>query len=211
MNVTTIQDFQHWREQARSAFLNGIPPQDVDFKQNDGQQSLFGEMDEAGPISSDDKSNGNGDDKTKTSRTFNVNKRFVSLAQTVGYHRDSNRWNLLYRILWRIAGDEPHLLQITTDDDVLQLHKMEKEVRRDAHKMKAFVRFRKIIRDGEEYYIAWHRPDHQIVRKVAPFFSRRFKGMNWTILTPDESVVWDQQTLQYGDGVPRSAAPDSTN
>ena len=85
---------------------------------------------------------------------------------------------------------------------------MEKEVRRDAHKMKAFVRFRKIIRDGEEYFIAWHRPDHRIVRKVAPFFSRRFKGMNWTILTPDESVVWDQESLQYGDGVPRSAAPD---
>ena len=75
--------------------------------------------------------------------------------------------------------------------------------------MKAFVRFRKVIRDDEEYYVAWHRPDHRIVRLVAPFFSRRFKGMNWTIMTPDESVIWDQSQLIYGKGLPRSAAPDS--
>ena len=103
---------------------------------------------------------------------------------------------------------EPYLLEISTDE-VLRLNKLGKEVRRDAPKMKAFVRFRKIERDGEECFIAWHRPDHRIVRKVAPFFSRRFKAMNWTILTPDESVIWDQKELHYGVGVPRSEAPQS--
>ena len=178
-----------------------VAPRDVDLKEDDGQSTLFGNSD-------DDVDSLFEQAGVTTPRTFNVDRKFISLAQTVGFHRDPTRWNLLYRILWRIAGDEPHLLQITTDDDVLRLHKMEKEVRRDAHKMKAFVRFRKVIRDGVEYFIAWHRPDHRIVRKVAPFFSRRFKGMNWTILTPDESVVWDQESLKYGDGVPRSAAPD---
>ncbi len=33
--------------------------------------------------------------------------------------------------------------------------------------------------------------------------------MNWTILTPDESVTWDQSELNYFEGVDRSAAPSS--
>ena len=209
MNSITITDFQHWRDVAREAVTSNVVPHDVDLKENDGQATLFGNSnDEAESLFKRTGETPKQSIDAATTRTFNVDRNFISLAETVGYHRDPSRWNLLYRILWRIAGNEPHLLQITTDDDVLRLHKMEKEVRRDAHKMKAFVRFRKIIRDGDEYFIAWHRPDHRIVRKVAPFFSRRFKGMNWTILTPDESVVWDQKSLNYGDGVPRSAAPD---
>ena len=209
MNSITINDFEHWRGVARAAVIGNVTPRDIDLKENDGQASLFGNLndDVDGLAERVGDTSAQPLDAGKT-RTFNVDRNFISLAKTVGYHRDPARWNLLYRILWRIAGDEPHLLQITTDDDVLRLHKMEKEVRRDAHKMKAFVRFRKVVRDGEEHFIAWHRPDHRIVRKVAPFFSRRFRGMNWTILTPDESVVWDRQTLQYGEGVPRSAAVD---
>jgi len=84
---------------------------------------------------------------------------------------------------------------------------MEKAVRRDAHKMKAFVRFRRVEVDGREQFIAWHRPDHRIVRLVAPFFARRFPSMHWSILTPDESVVWDEKELIFGPGVPASAAP----
>ena len=195
MNSITINDFEHWRHVARKAINASMPPREIDLKENDGQATLFETSidDVLAPAS--------------PKIGFRVNRVFISLAKTVGYHRDPTRWNLLYRLLWRLVGDEPHLLEIATDNDVLRLHKMEKEVRRDAHKMKAFVRFRKTMRDGEEHFIAWHRPDHRIVRKVAPFFSRRFNAMNWTILTPNESVTWNQQTLQYGEGVPRSQAP----
>ena len=88
---------------------------------------------------------------------------------------------------------------------------MKKAVTRDVHKMKAFVRFRRIEADEPpvESYIAWHRPDHLIMRLAAPFFSRRFKGMSWTILTPRESAHWDQQQLTYGPGLPASEAPQA--
>ena len=104
---------------------------------------------------------------------------------------------------------EANLLRCETDDDVLAMQRMEKAVRRDAHKMKAFVRFRQIERDGVEHFVGWHRPDHSVVRRVAPFFSRRFAGMRWSILTPDESVSWDGEALSFGPGVPRSEAPDA--
>lgn len=175
--------------------MEGIRPPDVRLRaKDDDQPSLFGD-DQFVP------SNAQGDGG------FSVPRSFVGLAEDVGYHRDTDRWDLLYRVLWRLKHEQPHLLELTTDDDVYRLHRMEKQVRRDAHKMKAFVRFRKVERDDGEHFIAWHEPDHFIVRKVAGFFSRRFKGMDWTILTPHESVTWDRQCLQFGPGVPRSEAP----
>ena len=204
MQTVSITDFEHWRNIARSAMKAGVPPDQIDLRDNDGQQSLFGTFgdDEYSEIRASD-TNGTPILKPR------VSKQLLTLAEKVACHRASERWNLLYRIVWRINTTQPHLLEIRTDDDVIRLFKFEKEVRRDAHKMKAFVRFRKVIRDGEEFYVAWHRPDHRIVRLVAPFFSRRFNGMNWTIMTPDESVVWDQTQLIYDKGLPRSAAPDS--
>lgn len=194
MHWISIRDFQQWRDLARAALSQGIQPAEVDYQEAGSQTALF--ADDAAWLLKD-----------PGPKPPMVQRDFIALAETVGFHRHRSRWNLLYRLLWRLTHGEPSLLEITTDDDVLQVNKMEKEVRRDAHKMKAFVRFRKITREGQDYFVAWHRPDHRIVRKVAPFFARRFKAMKWTILTPDESVVWDEDQLQYGGGVPRSEAP----
>ena len=196
MRTIPIDDFDDWRSVARGLIASNAPPAEIQLVENDGQQSLFAT---------------GADNYAKDTNTssFRVPREFISLAKTIGYHRNANRWNLLYRTLWRLKNEQPHLLEIETDADVHRLSTMEKQVRRDAHKMKAFVRFRKVEREGKVFFVAWHQPDHRIVRRVAPFFSRRFAGMNWTILTPDESVTWDQQTLQYGSGVTRSEAPDS--
>ncbi len=69
---------------------------------------------------------------------------FLRLAETVAMHRDEGRWGLLYRVLFRITHGERHLLAIDIDDDVRRLKLMEKAVRRDMHKMTAFVRFRRV-------------------------------------------------------------------
>ena len=98
-------------------------------------------------------------------------------------------------------------MKITTDDDVYALQMMVKQVNRDAHKMKAFVRFREIV--GEENtYVAWHEPMHLIVERTAPFFMRRFTTMNWSILTPDTCAHWNGKTLSFSEGVTRAHAPD---
>jgi uracil-DNA glycosylase len=97
-------------------------------------------------------------------------------------------------------------------------------VERDAHKMQAFVRFRRLAgpeparepgyRDNRppdtptgDWYVAWHRPDHHVLARVAPFFVDRFHGMRWSILTPDASAHWDGQALRLGPGVPARQAP----
>ena len=43
---------------------------------------------------------------------------------------------------------------------------------------------------------------------VTKIFARRFAVMDWTILTPDESVHWNGEKLEYGPGVDASQAPE---
>ena len=189
----TIETFEQWRAEARTLLASEIEPANVHFTVRSEQPSLFGNDAETNSL---------------TVSTQAVPKAFLELARAVACHHDHGRWELLYRTLWRLTHGESQLLQIVTDDDVYQLFRMQKAVTRDVHKMKAFVRFRRVESASEETYVAWHRPDHRIVRLAAPFFARRFKAMNWSIFTPHESVVWDQHELCYGDGVPASDVSD---
>ncbi len=193
MHFENVVTFDQWRVAVRRLVAADVPPEDVQWSSEEAQPSLF-----ASPSM-----------RTPQSVPFTVPKAFLALASTVACHRDTTRWQVLYRALWRLLHGERQLLEIATDDDVYTLNQMQKQVKRDVHKMKAFVRFRKVVEaENREEFIAWHRPDHLIVRLAAPFFERRFRGMNWAILTPDESVRWDQVKLHYGPGVAASEAPE---
>ena len=82
------------------------------------------------------------------------------------------------------------------------MNDMAAQVRRDEHKMRAFVRFVPVTDDHTGIrHVAWYEPDHLVVRRAAPFFADRFASMAWSILTPDLSVHWDRRTLSFTDGV----------
>jgi DNA polymerase len=85
---------------------------------------------------------------------------------------------------------------------------MARSVRRDMHKMRAFVRFR-VVDEGHETerFVAWFEPEHHILRANAGFFVRRFAAMLWSILTPQGSLHWDGETLAEGPPAQRSDAP----
>lgn len=203
MKFLRVESFEQWREVARRLMSMNVPPADVHWSDVGDELNLFDEQIEECPP---------GPSSQISTATVTVPQSFLDTAQLVACHRSSDRWMLLYRILWRLNHGERSLMEIATDDDVYTVSQMKKSITRDAHKMKAFVRFRKVVSSDPSgnqriNYIAWHRPDHKIVRLVAPFFSRRFKEMDWTILTPDESASWDQQTLVFGPGVPATEAP----
>ncbi|TIU55660.1 MAG: DUF4130 domain-containing protein, partial [Mesorhizobium sp.] len=135
-----------------------------------------------------------------------VPRDFIERAETAICHCDPDRFGFLYRLLWRLRS-EPKLLSIATDPDIRRLEAMEKAVHRDIHKMRAFVRFRKIGEGADERYVAWFEPDHYIVERNADFFVRRFTGMRWTILTPHASADWDGERLAMGPGAAKRDAP----
>lgn len=179
-------DLDAWAPLAASLLGHRVPPTGVLWR--DDEPELFAEAPPTGGLG-------------------RVPAPLLKMAQSVEPHRGVEKWALLYRVLWRMTHGEPNLLRVSVDDDVRRLALMEKDVRRDIHKMKAFVRFRRVAAEQGDTFIAWHRPDHNIVRAATPFFTRRFGAQNWAILTPDESVFYMNGELQFGPGVSREQAP----
>ena len=142
-----------------------------------------------------------------TAAALRVPAAFGRLAEDVICHRDGERFALLYQALWRVVHGERRLLQDAADPLVHRLGRMAKAVRRDVHKMHAFVRFRSLQGEDGERFVAWFEPEHHILRRAAPFFVNRFAALRWSILTPAGSLHWDGDTLAYADGVPRAQAP----
>lgn len=206
MHVFEVRDFDDWREKAKELLSNKIRPHDVVWTSSENGKSLFEQ-------SALEKASGSSRPKTvqKQSAVTRVPKQFIDQAKLVACHRDHGKWELLYRMLWRLSVGEQRLLQLVTDEDVHRFTLMAAAVKRDAHKAKAFVRFRRVSLESGERFVAWHRPDHLILRIVAPFFVERFKVMNWVIFTPDASVAWDGSAVTFGPGVAASDMDLSDN
>ena len=136
-----------------------------------------------------------------------VPRAFVELAQAVACHRDESRWALLYQLLWRLVAGERTLMDQPSDTLVHRLQRMAASVRRDRHRMTAFVRFRIVEAEDGPCSVAWYEPQHRILRRVTPFFLDRFASLRFAVLTPDLSVHWDRRAVRYAPGLSRSAAP----
>ena len=186
-------DFAEWRSAARGLLVGGVAPDAVSWRDSEAGASLFG--DEAVEASAG---------------AVSLPRELLGIAERVICHRDAEVPARLYRIIWRAARDR-QLLARTTDPDVDWLMKADKTIRRDVHKMHAFVRFRRLGEDetGRESFAAWFEPDHRILRITAPFFQRRFYGMDWAIVTPDARAIWQAESLNYGPGGTRDEVPDS--
>ncbi|WP_137136057.1 UdgX family uracil-DNA binding protein [Rhizobium sp. FKY42] len=183
-------DFTEWRNAARILLMCDVSPADVVWESGSSLESGLGFGESELPVPS------------PTACPPSVPPAFLDLAQTVICHSDPDRFALLYRVLWRIRF-ERHLIGILSDPDVIAARKLEKSVRRDSHKMKAFVRFKEVpSRDPMERrraFFAWFEPDHYIVARMAPFFKRRFFDMDWVIATPKGSAAWDGDELTVSD------------
>lgn len=132
------------------------------------------------------------------------------LIRLVVCHSDRERYALLYAAIWRVLNGERALFDIQSDPLVHRLEGMAKSVRRDLHKMHAFVRFRETHDpDGTERFVSWFEPEHFIVEATAGFFVERFRSLVWSILTPKGSLHWDRATLTVGPPAQRSDAPQS--
>ena len=190
VTLAAEDDFDGWRDAARDLAEAGVPPQAVVWRVEGSEDDLFA-----------------AEAPQPAGASFPVPRPFIGLAKSVVCHSDAERFALLYAMLWKLRSNR-HALEDRADPLVDRLEKLAKEVRRDVHKMHAFVRFREVDQpDGTTRFIAFFEPDHHIVRHTAGFFVRRFTNMRWSILTPELSIHWDGETLSEGPGATRSEAP----
>ena len=186
-----VVDFAGWRNAARALALDGVKPEDTVWSVEEARD-LFAE---AAP-------------PTASAGAFSVPRALVDLAETAIQARDPERFALLYALIWRAHQGEKHILEDEADPLVQRVMRLGQAVRRDTHKMRAFVRFREVSEDGDTRYVSWFEPEHYIVEANAPFFVRRFATMTWSILTPYRSAHWDGDTLRLGAGADASEVPD---
>ena len=185
-------DFEGWRDAARGLAEAGVPAAAIAWQVAGGATDLFAGPDTGPPPSGP---------------SFAVPRDFVDLARKAICHRDPERFGLLYAMLLKLRANR-HALEDRADPLLDRLERMAKEVRRDLHKMHAFVRFREVDDTGAgSHFVAFFEPDHHIVRHTAGFFVRRFSNMRWSILTPELSIHWDGETLSEGPGASRVQAP----
>ncbi|MFL0670588.1 MAG: UdgX family uracil-DNA binding protein [Erythrobacter sp.] len=200
VHLPASDDFAFWRDRARALIQCDVPPDRVSWVEPGMTGDLFGgealaPTDRRLPTPPDD------------APPVRANRRFLGLAAKASLHSDPARFALLYRVLWRLQR-APRLMEDRADPDVRRLEELDKSVRRDAHKMHAFVRFREMQDDdGAAHFVAWFEPDHHIVRAEAAFFMRRFANMRWSILTPRGTIQWDGETMREGPPARREDAP----
>jgi uracil-DNA glycosylase len=190
--LTTPDDFDAWRDAARALAAARVAPEDVVWQVGDTPSDLFGDEAILAPAAP----------------ALRVPRPFVDLAQTAILHADPQRFALLYTLLTRVLA-QPKLVDDRADPLVRKLDEMAKAVRRDIHKMRAFLRFREVEEaEGATRFVAWFEPEHHIVRTNAAFFVNRFASMRWSILTPEVSLHWDGNALSEGPPATKADAPN---
>lgn len=192
IRLEKLNDLDEWRGKARRLLAAGMAPSQIVWRTGSDENGLFEGGDEMLP--------------TPDGPVGTVPRQFMDLAAGVIQHSDPERFAHLYRVLWRLQQDHQLLSNAGDKDNSLLAH-MASAVRRDAHKMKAFVRFRSVLEKDGERFIAWFEPDHYVLEATAPFFARRFAGMNWGIVTPYSSAWWDTENLSFGPGGRKSDVP----
>jgi probable DNA metabolism protein len=202
MRVITLSspdDVDGWRDAARMLLAEHRAPDAVVWQVGAAATDLFA-------TTSEPPSTPRHDD-TAPAPTMRVPRTFLDLANSAALHRDPERFALLYAMLWRLR-ETPRLTEDHADPLVRRIETLAKSVRRDIHKMRAFVRFRSVKTDEGERYVAWFEPEHHIVRANAAFFVNRFASMRWSILTPEVSLHWDGAALHEGPAAERDDAPE---
>ena len=113
MQEVRIQnDFDSWREEARRLLAARVEPSDVVFVEGGMEHALL-----PGLFTADDSTG----PRLASDVAKRVPKEFVTLAKKVTCHRDPVRWNLLYRLLWRLTHGEPRLYEVARSLQMSQL------------------------------------------------------------------------------------------
>ncbi len=184
LQSVAVDGFDAWREAARRLLAQQVPPHAVQWRGGTAAD-LF---DAALPASS----------SSPSMPALRIPRELMELLAAAACFRAEDRWGFLYRVIWRWHGGERTVLS-AADDDGARLHAMARTVRRESHKMNAFVRFRERAPElGAPRFVAWFEPLHDVLPRVADHFARRMGNASWLIATPDATALWDGRSLCFG-------------
>jgi len=183
-----VASFADWRAAARGLLAQRTPPHEVDWAAPGGGDLFGSELSGSCPENAG----------SAPAAGARISSRLLSTLEAAACFRAPDRWALLYRILWRSQHGDASVIS-AADEDGARLHAMVKAVRRETHKMHAFLRFRE--RDpaaGAPRFIAWFEPAHDVLAQAAGHFAKRMGRASWLIVTPDGTAASDGKSLRFG-------------
>jgi uracil-DNA glycosylase len=185
IHLPAIGTVAAWRAEARWLAAAGVRPEAVIWRLDGEVQEndLFAQS-EATP--------------SVAASGMRISREALGVVETALYHSDPERFARAYDIILRLHsgalrwGDR-------SDPALHRLLQNEKSVRRDIHKMHAFVRFREVGAPDapRRAFAAWFEPDHPIVEPATPFFAKRFGDMDWIIATPGVTACFEAGALSF--------------
>ncbi|TWE07521.1 putative DNA metabolism protein [Pseudomonas sp. AG1028] len=182
--------FAGWRDAARAKLRQGMAPHQLSWVQDSQEnQDLFAALEAPQPAAAAD-------------RPVRVPRALIEQLENAARFRCAQRWALLYRILWRVANGD-HAAMLAGDIDGSELHTRLKAVRREAHHLHAFLRFKpRDASAGGPELVAWHEPAHDILASASGHFAERLGRQTWLIATPDDGVYWNGEKLRHAKPCP---------
>lgn len=87
-------------------------------------------------------------------------------------------WEIGFRTIIRLFKYGKIDIRDYGNPEILQIHKTIKQVSRERHRMKAFVRF---VKSSDGLYTALIEPDLNVLPLIIPFFKNRFSDQDWLI------------------------------
>jgi probable DNA metabolism protein len=180
-------DWEGWRKAARSLVMAGVVPEDVRWAVHSHDEE--------------------GDPLPDETGSFGVSRALVTLASLAIQAREAERFDLLYRLVWRANAGE-RVLEKTDDPDVRRAQGLAFAVRAEAHRMRTLLRYLPVTEDDGTRYLGWYEPAHFVLEANAQLITRRFPDLTFSILTPDGAGHWNGTELRFSPGADREKIPD---
>ena len=182
-------DVGDFRAQANALLAHQVPPADIDWHTAVQESCRW-------------KFQGSGSAVAPPSALHSIVPRsFVRLTELVVMHRDPSRFELMYRLLWRLVH-EPELAGARADSDMALAQSMAQAVRRDVLKVRKGLRLQALApQGGVPLARGWCEPQHRVTEVVAEWLVRHQPTPPWLLASPDRSVLWTGRHLLCGPGL----------
>ena len=191
-----VRSFADWRREARSLLARGVPPHAMQWSETEQSDDLFGAVGQDDPVAAMTEPAGpTGPAALAAPR---IPRELLQMLESAACFRAADRYAFLYKIVWRWQAGQRDVLS-AADEDGARLHAMVKTIRRETHKMNAYLRFRERPEAaGAPQFVAWFEPEHDVLPQVAVHFSRRMGQTSWMIGTPQGTMLWDGEHMAAG-------------
>ncbi len=121
MREVLASSFESWRSAARRLLAEGVRPEEVLWREKAAASAELTLFDAPAALEEPAAA------QPASPSELRVPRAFVELARAVAPHPDSQRWSLLYSVLFRIAQGDPGLMLRRGEPDLERLRKLAEE------------------------------------------------------------------------------------